>query len=316
MTIGEVSHDANNLAKLYCMSGKYKAAEKSLLHTIKYRSFETGGALLLGEPGIGKTSLAKKFLEEHHQDPLPEHNNVFGIYVEVPGGTLNGLHSEILRALGDENFNEGKLDQKKRRIIKLVNAMDVKVIFLDEVQVALPSSGVMPSSKFIKDIKELINGTRCSWVLCGTPEARDIRDVDEQLKSRFPKVIELDNFSFKGYDNKVDFIAILFDFLSTMPRKFPLFKCLNDSLVDEGIGYFKEVDYSNVLRLLCATNGSLRRLKLILMDCLERTDIDDELTKEIFAEAYAECFQGEAINPFTADMGTVKKLLIARDLYA
>ncbi|MDN3653430.1 TniB family NTP-binding protein [Thalassotalea ponticola] len=313
-------HDLNSVARqiaeTYCRTGKYLKAEQSVLHTMKYRDSERGGAILLGESGIGKTTFAKTFLSQHAEASLSEHDNKFGIYVEVPGGNLKVLYGQILQELGDIAPEKGTAADKKTRIIKLINEMDVKVVFVDEVQEVLPSTKLLPTSAFVKDFKEIANNTNCAWILCGTPNAMAIKDVDKQLASRLPKTILLPVFSFKTQEDKLEYLEFLFEFFEHLPVAAPYFKCLNESITDEGFSYFCNVNYDNLLRMLLATDGCLRPFMTLMQDCLDRLEDGEKITKSTLVEAYDECFEGEELNPFSASISKVKKLLIQRGLYA
>jgi len=316
----EMSDEALNFKEFYSLIDKFHRPMQTILRTIKYRHQETSGTLVLGHPGCGKSFFAEKILKDYAEKSMPDKDRCFGIYVETSGCGLNELYREILTKLGDIDPGYGRIADKHRRIIHLVNKLDVKVVFLDEIQVMLPTSGLLPTSKFVKQLKEMVNKTNCAWVLLGVPDAADIVAVDTQLADRFPRVVCLESFSCAGENKVLDFMEYLFDLLANFPRKMPYFKCLNESINDDGYSYKSEVNYDNLLRLCLASQGRPRRIRDLFVDCIENTSSDEKVTKATFESAYVNCYSNNTDkqlgNPFLMPIKEVKKCLIKDGLYA
>jgi hypothetical protein len=315
-----LNSEAKKFEKIYSHINKYDNAMSTILDAIKFRHLETSGTLILAPSGTGKSRMVEQLLAENAEYSEPEQEHIFGIYIETPDTSLNELYIEILYKLRDVNPEAGTIADKKRRVITLINNIDVKVMFLDEVQVALPSSGLLPTSTFVKQLKELVNKTNCAWVLLGVPEAQAIIDVDTQLADRFPRVIQLENFSLNGEQNVLDFMEYLFDLTVGFPRKLPFFQFLNDSLSDGSIDYKSDVNYDNFFRFCLASLGKPRRIRDLFIYCIESTAPDEKITKSRLADAfdrcYPNCLENKRMNPFNSPIKEVKKTLVERGLYA
>jgi len=305
--------------KKYSYMEKYQTPISLIENTIKYRHLETSGMMLVGQSGVGKSRLVEHLLETN---VLP-HNNVkdskFGIYVEAPGTSMGGFLRKILTALGDPKPSFGDLDEKQSRIITLIEELEVKVIFIDEIQVVLPSSGLLPTSKVVKILKELINNTSAAWILMGSPEAADLIEVDTQLKDRFNRLVTIPVFSCNSNDEIISFIEYLFDIFEGFPRKISYFSCLNDSLQDGELCYVDTVNYDNLLRFCLATKGKARAITNLLMECLEQTSENNRITTTVLCNAWMARFQNDndaEVNPFSGSMKNIKIELKKRGLYA
>jgi len=313
------SSDVLEFKKLYSNIQQYENAMDIILKSISSRAMETCGTLVLAPPGVGKSRMVEKILDDYHEESTAEKENVFGIYIEIPDTSMNEFYRELLFKLKDKEPDYGTAAAKKRRVINLINNMDVKFVFLDEIQVALPSSGLLPTSKFVKNIKELMNKTTCAWILLGAPEAIAIIDVDDQLADRFPRVINLKGLSLLGEENSLDFIDYLTDLLEDFPRRAPYFKFINDSRTDDSLEYSENVNYDNLLRLCLASLGKPRRIRDLIISCLDNTQPDERITNLTFSKAYAECYPDasdrEYVNPFETNIRLVKNKLKEHNLY-
>ncbi|WNC72017.1 TniB family NTP-binding protein [Thalassotalea psychrophila] len=305
--------------KRYSMVERYQTPISLIENTIKYRELETSGLMIVALSGSGKSRMTE-YVRESNEYPYCAHkDHKFGIYVEAPGTSMSGFLTAILTALGDPKPSFGDLDSQKSRIITLIGELDVKVVFLDEIQVILPSSGLLPTSKVVKILKELINKTSAAWVLMGTPEAAELIEVDTQLKDRFNRLVTIPAFGCCSNEDALDFIEYLFDILESFPRKLPYFTCLNESLVEGEICYIDSVNYDNLLRFCLATNGKARGIANLLMECVEQTAENKAVTRSVLSSAFNSRFKNDAnveIDPFTASIKKVKDELKKRGLYA
>lgn len=315
----ELSSDATAFSQAYVLIDKYTEARNSILSLIKYRCNETCGAILLAPSGCGKTTLVKKLLADYQEQSVPEQDKRFGIYVETPGSGISDLLRQLLFELGDNKPEYGTHGGKLKRIIDLVNNLNVKVVFLDEIQSMLPSSKLLPTSKSMKLIKELTNKTNCAWVLMGVPDAASIADVDPQLSDRFSRVICLDAFACNDDKNTLDFMEYLYDLLASFPRRAPFFKFMNELLTEDGFKLNAEIDSSNLLRFCLATKGKPRHIRTLLLEAIESTRPGEAVTKKVMAKAYQTCFQRahdkKSKNPFDASIKKVKEELMKEGLY-
>ncbi|WP_412972088.1 TniB family NTP-binding protein [Glaciecola sp. MF2-115] len=283
------------------------------------RHLETCGGLLIGAPGTGKTTLCKRFIETRANASKVSARE-FGVYVESPGSSITELLTEILRALDDIAPEKGTIASKQHRIITLINNLDIKVVFLDEIQVVLPTSRLLPTSKILKIIKELVNKTNCAWVVAGVPESAQILSIDAQISERFTRTFKLTSFCMLDNESTLDFFEYLIDILAHIKRKMPFFSCLNDSITDDGFEYKTDINYDNLLRFLLATKGKPRQIRHLLSECIHHTQPSQKINLQTLADLYERVFSTEfnmsKNNPFRGSIKEVKRLLIKENLYA
>ena len=298
---------------------KYSDVFLEIDDVISSRHLETCGGLLIGVPGTGKTRLCKRYIETR-ANASKLSTREFGIYVESPGSSITELLTEILRALDDIAPDKGTIASKQHRIITLINNLDIKVVFLDEIQVVLPASRLLPTAKILKIIKELVNKTNCAWVLSGIPESAQILAIDAQISERFTKTFTLTSFCMLNNESTLDFFEYLIDILIKIERKMPFFSCLNDSITEDGFEYKTDINYDNLLRFLLATKGKPRQIRQLLSECIHNTRPSQNINLQILAELFERVFSTEynktGANPFRSSIKEVKKHLIKESLYA
>jgi hypothetical protein len=308
----------------YSYVDKFDRIMTAISDNIRYRFGEDCGIIITGESGTGKTALTERFLSDNCEVNTAEKDGIFGIYVEICGSGFEALYEDMLEQLHCKDHRLGSVASKKRRVIELINALDVKVVFIDEAQEGLPGA-VLPSSSYIKLLKEFTNKTNASWVLLGPEKVKSIADIDEQMGERFTQILTLKAFNCKGNENTEEFMEYIIGFLATMPRKVPFFQCLLDSMNEAGndFEYKDNVDYENLLRFLLATRGKARRIARLLADCIDDTTSNDKISTALLAKLYKKKYHNDLesnnhrwINPFTASKSTVIEQLKIRGLYA
>src|SRR5690625_5751205 len=100
---------------------RYKEIKESIQeqHILSLGSIQPDGMFLTGETGVGKTTILMEYAEEY---PRYEANGVTKgpiLYFKVPvGATPKSVASEMLRKLGDPDFDNGKLQEITARINK------------------------------------------------------------------------------------------------------------------------------------------------------------------------------------------------------
>ena len=314
-----LSQEASQFIAHYSEIPKYSDVFDDIDGVILSRHMETSGALLIGPPGAGKTTLCRQYIKTRASASNVSERE-FGLYVESPGSSITELLTEILRALDDIAPEKGTIAAKQHRIITLINNLDIKVVFLDEIQVVLPSSRLLPTAKILKIIKELVNKTNCAWVLAGVPESAQILAIDAQISERFTKTFTLSSFCMLDNENTLDFFEYLIDILGNIKRKMPFFSCLNDSFTDDGFEYKTGINYENLLRFLLATKGKPRKIRQLLSECIHNTEPSEKINLKILAELFERVFSTEFnksnLNPFLASINIVKKQLVKERLYA
>ncbi|MEW4220733.1 TniB family NTP-binding protein [Rossellomorea marisflavi] len=144
---------------------------------------------VLGGSGVGKSKMAENFVKKYPPTvSIDEDGTEFDIkpviYVETPHPfTWKELYFSILGSLGSARI-DGKVGDLKDRAFHLLQAQQVKMVFLDEIHNILTSTAVSNKGA-MEHLKHMTNLTNVSLVLMGTPEAKVLRDLDDQYKTRY-----------------------------------------------------------------------------------------------------------------------------------
>ncbi|MEH7301904.1 TniB family NTP-binding protein [Neobacillus drentensis] len=144
---------------------------------------------ILGGGGVGKSQMAKNYLKKYPgYTYVDEEDNEIDIlpviYVETPHPfTWKELYFSILESLGCSRIN-GTVGDLKERVLYLLRLQQVKIIFFDEIHNILTSTAVSNKAA-MEHLKHISNKTNVSMVLLGTPAALELRNLDDQYKSRY-----------------------------------------------------------------------------------------------------------------------------------
>lgn len=148
--------------------------------------------LVLGESGVGKSSLCRWIAENHPRRTLPERDIIPALVVAVPPtGTIGGIAGTMLAALGDPTPNVGTTGHRTARIITLCRQCRVELILFDEAQ-HVHDRGQSKAHYMVADwFKHIIDEINVPTVLLGLPRLEMLLQVNEQLRRRFPRRVRL-----------------------------------------------------------------------------------------------------------------------------
>jgi type II secretory pathway predicted ATPase ExeA len=140
-----------------------------------------GLAVVVGGVGTGKTTLARRMLNELGEDKY-EAALLVVIHTSV---TTDWLMQKIAMQLGIENVGESKLEilgQLYKRFMEIYESGRKTVVLMDEVQ-------MLESREIMEEFRGLLNmegpeGKLITLVLFGLPELDDVLSLDEPLKQR------------------------------------------------------------------------------------------------------------------------------------
>ena len=140
-----------------------------------------GLAVLVGELGTGKTTLARRMLNELDESKY-EAALLVVIHTSV---TADWLMKKIAVQVGIENASENRLEilgQLYRRFLEIYESGRKTVILMDEVQ-------MLESREIMEEFRGLLNmegpeGKLITLVFFGLPELDDVLGLDEPLKQR------------------------------------------------------------------------------------------------------------------------------------
>lgn len=246
-------------------------------------------AFVTGETGAGKSTLIEYYASQH---PRVSGRNVDCapvVCVRAPGrSTVKGLGSAILIKLGSPSPASWSDFEITNHVIKLIRAMDVQLLIIDEVQDLLEwkrNSSLFPTlvANFVQSI---IDTTATGVVLVGLPNIETIADQERQLAGRTGAYIRMTGLRPTSPTERADF-KLLMEALG-MRSHLPFFAPLDSPLI--------------ALRIQIASAGYIgeaRRLVRFAVNCAE--DEGSALVRlEDFSAALRDMTPGDSVrvDPF------------------
>jgi type II secretory pathway predicted ATPase ExeA len=177
------------VARFYYSSAQHAQALMRLTHAVSQMK---GLALLVGDIGAGKTTLARRLL-----DSLPEDEYEAALLVIVHSGiTAQWLLRRIALQLGVESPAEEKLallSQLYQRLLRIHEAGKKAVVLIDEAQM-LATREIMEEFRGLLNL-EIPERKLLSFVFFGLPEIEDNLKLDPPLAQRVALRYRLDPLS-------------------------------------------------------------------------------------------------------------------------
>lgn len=183
--------------RFYYESAQHTTALAKLMYVAQSMK---GLAILLGDVGTGKTTLARKLLMS-----LPEDKYESSMLVIIHSGiTADWLLKKIATQLGVENPNEDKmklLSQLYERLVEIQEEGRSALILVDEAQM-LKDRSIMEEFRGLLNL-EVPGRKFISFIFFGLPEMEDNLRQDEPLNQRVALRYELGCFHFKSTENYI-----------------------------------------------------------------------------------------------------------------
>ncbi len=178
------------------ISGKYYYNSfqhgQSLLRLMYIAKQMKGLGVLIGDIGTGKTTLARKMLEN-----LPESEYEAALLVIIHSGiTANWLLKRIAIQLGIEKPADEKLQllsQLYRRLLKIAQSGRKAVVLIDEAQM-LNTREIMEEFRGLLNL-ELPDRKLITFIFFGLPELEEVMKLDPPLEQRVALRCFLKGFS-------------------------------------------------------------------------------------------------------------------------
>jgi len=174
-------------AWLHAMQGIQGCLEKSQA----YR--EPVGSLLLAEGGMGKTTVCRAIMAQMPQvikvERHLERTIIPAFYAEVPSpATVKTVAASLLSKLNDPSPLSGTTAHMTKRLCKLLEVCETKLVFLDEFHhlFDIQKTSTRVNSNVCNWVKSLVNETRVTFCLVGLAKFAPILAIDSQLARRFP----------------------------------------------------------------------------------------------------------------------------------
>ncbi len=223
------------------------AAVRAALTDLEETHIIRGHAILIGEPGLGKTATLNKYRNRSDSNTAgtdPTADELPILLVSMPAVlNVKNFVEQLLRELDSPIMKLKKRPGIQDLMASLVTLMEhrkVTMLMIDEFQNLLSNSRVRSSQAILETIKQLMSATEASIVLTGTPQGwKDLQQHDDgSVAQRLAHHINLAPFSmttpeatkrFKSYlktmvawfnNQGIDANCLLVD---DMPER--LFKC-------------------------------------------------------------------------------------------
>ncbi|EHI97273.1 TniB family protein [Clostridium sp. DL-VIII] len=169
------------------------------LGTFNNRNESQSNLFIIGQSGVGKTRMIKRYAEMNKgfvkiEDGI-EYDIKPVVYLELPDPfTLLELYQSIIKALGAPIIMyRPSIGDAKRHAFTLLEKQQVEMLIFDEMDYILSSRYIKPQEA-MEAIKHIGNVASTSLVCVGTPQVDELRKLNFQYFRRFPK-IELERFN-------------------------------------------------------------------------------------------------------------------------
>lgn len=159
---------------------------------------EPVGSLLVAHGGMGKTTVCRAILRtmrpivKERKDSIVQVVPAF--YAQVPApATVKSLAANLLTKLNDPSPLSGTVPQLTTRLCKLLRDCETKLVLLDEFHhlIDVRKRSTTVNRTVSNWIKSLVNETKVSFCLVGTPAFAPIITEDLQMARRFSRRFEL-----------------------------------------------------------------------------------------------------------------------------
>ena len=176
--------------KFYYSSPQYRDALVKLRYAIDTKK---GLAVVIGDIGAGKTTLARRLLEDLDEERY-EATLLVIIHSSVSSEwLLKKFAIQLGVADAKEHSKVEMLGQIYRRLLEINESGKTAVLLMDEVQM-LKSKEIMEEFRGLLNM-EMPGGKMINLLFFGLPDLEDVLSLDEPLKQRVAMKIALKPFS-------------------------------------------------------------------------------------------------------------------------
>lgn len=234
---------------------------------------EKKGMIISGRPGVGKSSLSRKYVFKYkpysEKTEKGEQTIVPVLYYQLPGQvSVKRIIAGLLRALGYDPNTRKDEDTLTADLLSALIKCKVKIIILDEIQHLASKKNIEHMPVVQNSLKGLINDCDQFFIFVGDESTPKIIKGCGQLGRRAPLSISLQPFNFPS-TRESDTYGVVSTLLHIMPQK-------------TGISLSKKIDHLEFSqRLYLASGGVIDTMRYYLSEAILEALILGQRTIEL-----------------------------------
>lgn len=275
---------------------RFEQAVADIQRTHAMSGVEGIGMLLMGIPGLGKSSILASYIKRH----LKERNDLESpgrsiepiILVSVPAEpTLKTLIQEILLASSYEGSIKGTVGELKQKLNELIRERGVELLIFDEFQHFLREQAKSNTRGVVNHIKLMMDKHKLAVVMAGTPAGyRSIAHYDELYQRFAQRQTRLTPFQINSEENLQAFGSYL--------------RACTGFLNQQGVKLIPLANKEMMVRVYVATKGIPRLIAGLIKMALESAEQGEMITQNDLADGFTKTSMNPDLknfNPFRAN---------------
>ena len=282
--------------------GRFQEALDNIRRTHQMSGVEGTGMLLMGIPGLGKSSIlesySRKYVEGRKDLESPERSKEPVIHVSVPAEpTLKSLIHAILLASSFEASTKGTVDELKQKLDEFIRERGVELLIFDEFQHFLREQAKSNTRGVVNHIKLMMDQHKLAVVMAGTPAGYKSIAHYEELYQRFAQ------HQTRLIPFQVDTDADLNVFGSYL-------RACRNRLERENVKIVPMASKEMIVRLYVATKGIPRLIASLIVMALMDAEPGETITRNDLARALSKTSMNPDLgnfNPLNAPFDRVRE---------
>ena len=279
---------------------RFNRALDDIQRTHAMSGVEGVGMLLMGIPGLGKSSILDSYVRHHlsGRDDLesPGRSREPIIRLSVPAEpTLKTLIQAILLASSYEGSIKGTVGELKQKLDEFIRERGVELLIFDEFQHFLREQAKSNTRGVVNHIKLVMDQHKLAVVMAGTPEGyRSIAHYEELYQRFAQRQTRLAPFRIDSEENLQAFGSYLRACTSFLKR--------------HGFEFVPLANKEMMLRIYVATQGIPRLIYGLLKVGIEDAEHGRPITQKNLAEGFSRTSMNpdlKTFNPFRAPYNKV-----------